>query len=254
MTDVNVAVGHYPFRHLPFADPARMAAMLKEKGVTRAWTGSVEALLHRDIRGVNDRLVESCRVHGAGILMPFGTVNPKFPGWEDDLKRNAEVHKMPGIRLHPDFHGYNLTDPDLAKLLAEASARKLVVVVVGRMEEERVQHPSFVVPPAVFTPLPQVMRTLPELKLVVANWRMDPMSDGFTPLSRLPNVYFETAMIEGVGKTKRLAERVGVDRVLFGSHAPVFVWDSALLKLREAAFDDADAAKVRHASAAALVP
>lgn len=254
ITDVNVAVGHYPFRHLPEAEPARMAKFLREKGVTRAWTGSAEALLHRDIRGVNDRLAENCRTHGAGVLVPFGTVNPKFPGWEDDLKRCADVHKMPGIRLHPDFHGYTLVDPALPPLLALASEKKLVVVVVGRMEEERVQHPLFHVPPAEFTRLPGVVRDLPDLKLVVANWRMDPMGEPFAALARLPNVWFEIAMIEGVGRTARLVERAGAGKVLFGSHAPVFVWDSAALKLREAALRDEDAAKIRSGNATALVP
>ena len=62
------------------------------------------------------------------------------------------------------------------------------------------------------------------------------------------------AMIEGLGKTARLVERVGAGRVLFGSHAPVFVWESAQLKLREAALRDEDAAKVRAENARALVP
>jgi hypothetical protein len=254
ITDVNVAVGHYPFRHLPEADPARMAKFLQSKGVTRAWTGSAEALLHRDIRGVNDRLVEACRTHGAGVLVPFGTVNPKFPGWEDDLKRCADVHKMAGIRLHPDYHGYTLVDEALPPLLELASEKKLIVVIVGRMEEERVQHPLFHVRPTEFNRLAEVLRPVPELKVVVANWRMDPMSDAFGAMARLPNVYFETAMIEGLGRTARLVERVGAGRVLFGSHAPVFVWDSAALKIREAALRDEDAAKVRSGNATALVP
>lgn len=254
ITDVNLAVGQYPFRHLPLGDPAAMAKFLKAKGVTRAWTGNMDALLHRDIRGVNDRLVETCRTHGAGVMVPFGTVNPKLPGWEDDLKRCAEVHKMPGIRLHPDFHNYTLVDPALPPLLEAAGAKKLVVVIVGRMEEERVQHPTFHVPPTEFTRLPDVVRGLPDLKLVVANWRMDPMADNFAALSRLPNVYFEIAMIEGVGRVSRLIERVGVGRVLFGSHAPVFVWESAALKLKEAGLRDDALAKIQSENAKALVP
>jgi uncharacterized protein len=254
ITDVNLSVGQYPFRHLPLAEPARMAALLKEKGVTRAWTGSMDALLHRDVRGVNDRLAETCRTHGGGLLVPFGSVNPKLPGWEEDLRRCAEVHRMPGIRLHPDFHNYTLADAALPPLLAAASERKLVVVLVGRMEEERVQHPVFHVPPTAFNALPALVQPLPDLKVVVANWRMDPMTDAFAPLARVPNLFFEIAMIEGVGRTSRLVERVGISRVLFGSHAPVFVWDSAALKLREAALRDEDAARIRAGNAAALVP
>ncbi len=254
IVDTNLAVGPYPFRHLPLADPAAMAKFLKDKGVVRAWTGSTDALLHRDVRGVNDRLAVACQTHGGGILVPFGTVNPKQPGWEDDLKRCADVHKMPGLRLHPDYHNYTLADPVLPPLLEAANAKKLVVVIVGRMEEERVQHPVFHVTPAAFGPLPPLLQPLPDLKVVMANWRLDPMSDGFAAFARVPNLYFETAMIEGLGKTARLVERVGAGRVLFGSHAPVFVWESAQLKLREAALRDEDAAKVRADNARALVP
>ncbi|HYH68935.1 MAG TPA: amidohydrolase family protein [Urbifossiella sp.] len=254
IVDVNLAVGPYPFRHLALADPAAMTKFLKDKGVVRAWAGSTDALLHRDVRGVNDRLAETCRVHGGGVLVPFGTVNPKQPGWESDLARCADVHKMPGLRLHPDYHNYTLADPALPPLLAAASAKKLVVVIVGRMEEERVQHPVFHVPPAAFAPLPGLLQPLPDLRVVMANWRLDPMSDAFAAYARLPNLFFEIAMIEGVGRTARLVERVGAGRVLFGSHAPVFVWESAQLKLREAALRDEDAAKVRGTNATALVP
>ncbi|QDU18867.1 amidohydrolase family protein [Urbifossiella limnaea] len=254
IVDTNLAVGPYPFRHLPLAEPAAMAKFLKEKGVTRAWAGSTDALLHRDVRGVNDRLAATCQAHGGGILVPFGTVNPKQPGWEDDLKRCADVHKMPGLRLHPDYHNYTLADPALPPLLEAASAKKLVVVIVGRMEEERVQHPVFHVTPAAFAPLPGVLAALPDLKVVMANWRLDPSSDGFGVYARVPNLFFDIAMIEGLGRTARLVERVGAGRVLFGSHAPVFVWESAALKLREAALRDEDAAKVRAGNATALVP
>ena len=104
--DTNVNLFKWPFRRMKYGETRSLVAKLRKHRITKAWAGNFEALFSKSINDVNARLAEECRVNGGGMLVPFGTVNPAWPDWEEDLRRCHEVHKMPGIRLYPTYQVY----------------------------------------------------------------------------------------------------------------------------------------------------
>lgn len=159
--DTNVSVGRWPFRRVVGDEVAKLVDGLKSHGVMQAWVGSFEGLFHRDLTGVNARLTQSCAAEGPALLTPFGSINPKLPDWEEDLRRCREEHHMQGIRLHPNYHGYTLADPAFASLLSAAAERELIVQLVVSMEDERTQNNQFRVPHVDCTRLPRSSRSDP---------------------------------------------------------------------------------------------
>src|SRR5262249_16252613 len=220
MIDVNVHLSRWPFRRLTADEPAVLVAELRKRGVTQAWAGTFDGVFHKDIGGANQRLAEDCRRYGPDLLIPFGSINPRLPDWREDLRRCREEYKMPGIRLHPNYHGYEIKDSVLAEVLRLAAGHQMIVEIATMLEDERTQHPLMRVPNVDLTTLSDQIQAGPAPRIVILN--TDPLHLGGT-LERLlsgKDVWFDVSMVEGVGGVGRLARKATVQRVVFGSHYP----------------------------------
>jgi len=247
LTDCHVYLGSYPFRQLEAENPKEFIQRLARRGVTEAWTGAFEGLLRRDVANVNRELVHSCQ---NSILRPCGTVNLTLPDWQDDVKRCAEDHGMRVIRLHPNYHGYDLQAPAFRQLLPLAAKHRLLVQLVVQMEDERTQNPQVRVAPVDLKPLTGILNEMKESRIMLLNANAAML---LRHLQECPNVWIDFAMIEGVGGVENLLKTWPLERLVFGSFAPVFYWESARLKMQESALDPVQTQAVQERNAAALL-
>lgn len=254
MIDTNVNLSRWPFRRLAGDDTEGLVARLRARGITQAWAGSFDGLLHRDTGGVNDRLATECRRFGAGLLVPFGTVNPKLPDWREDLRRCAAEYGMPGIRLYPNYHGYELIDPVFLDVLREAKTHRLVVQIAVSMEDLRTQHPLLRVPAVDLTGLPNLLARGEKVSVVLLNWWSALRGQRtLMPYVEAGNTYFDIATVEGIEGIARLVERLPPERIVFGSNAPLFSFDSSLLKMREAGLPEPQARRILETNAKGIL-
>jgi predicted TIM-barrel fold metal-dependent hydrolase len=258
--DTNVHLFDWPFRRLKYAGARALVAKLRRHRITQAWAGSYEGLLHRDLDGVNARLAEECRANGAGILLPFGTVNPALPDWEADVRRCHEQHRMRGIRLYPSYHNYTLQRPEVARLLQLAQERGLIVQLAVRMEDPRVHLPVTRTPSVDVTGLPELLAALPRLKFQLLNaFNATESLRGLAGrrLIEQTRVTLDFSHVEGQGGLGKLIAGdqgngrppLPVERIVFGSHAPFFPCESAVFKLFESPLGRPDLEKVMRGNA-----
>jgi len=253
IVDTNVHLSRWPFRRLAGDETPDLVARLRKRNVTQAWAGSFDGLLHKDIAGVNARLAADCRTNGKDFLVPFGSINPMLGGWQEDVRRCAEDHRMPGIRLHPNYHGYELKDAAFADLLHVATGRRLIVQLALSMEDLRTQHPLMRVPPVDVSALPQLVTREPGVRIVLLNWAPALGGARLQPLAEAGAVFFDIATVEGIEGIARLVERLSPERVLFGSNFPLFYLEAARLKIEESGLPEDQKAKLFEGNARQLL-
>ena len=259
--DCNVHLFDWPFRKLKYAQTDGLAAKLRRHRITKAWAGNFEAVLHTQFDAANRRLAEECRSKGDGMFVPIGTVNPGGPDWEEDLRRCHEAYRMAGVRLYPAYHGYGLDHADFAKLLAETAKRGMLVQIVLRMEDERCHYPALVIGAVDVGPLVEVLKKLPQAKVQLINSAGRLLGKNVAALVRETQVTFDIAATEGNGGVGQLIAgtnysytgAIPIERLVFGSHAPFFPCESALMKLFESPLDLAQLERLMSANAMRLI-
>ena len=182
-------------------------------------------------------------------IFAFGSV---FPGSEDafrELERIAELG-LKGVKLHPDYQGFQVDDPNLRPLYRKIGELGLITVFHAGVD--------FGFPPPYGATPERVARALEWFSspVIAAHWGGFHCYEGVLEHLCGRDLYMDISF--GFGQLPRyyaekILERHGADRLLFGTDTP---WHSADLELRlldNLGVSGDDREKIEYANAANLL-
>ncbi len=216
LMDVDVLLGHYPFRQFPRSgtDPQQIKAYLQSYGITRACISSLHAIFYTDPQQGNDEVFPL--VTGDDFFHFVGTINPSLHNWSETLARCVDEYGCRMVRLVPNYHMYSLSDRFVDAFLEEAQRRELVVCIAKRVEDERMHHLLMKVPAVDTSAIAALARRYPHPLLILSAY--------FGEIQELSvagdNLYFDIAFAETINTMQRLAKLVPPNRLLLGTHTP----------------------------------
>jgi hypothetical protein len=237
-----------PFDRRPIGvDAEGLAGLLAPFGVTTIHAGRLEALWFENPHDAN-RLPGSSR-GGPVQIVAVPTLDPTIATWRDELDRLAKLGPLPMIRLTPNYGRYTLTDA--GPLLNALARRKIVAQVVARINDPRRQHPLAQVPDVPALSVLDAATRHPEARLLLSGAQTSDLTTIAPKLPKANNLWADTSQADGVEAVASLMKTPWRDRLVFGSHAPLFIPYAALARV-VLDLDDATALRVLRGNASAI--
>jgi len=210
-------------RRLAESNAGALLSEMAETGVTRAVVVALDPFVP------TDDVLEACR-HLPGLLLPFGSCDPHTPDYED---RFAALLEKPivGIKFHSDLQRLPLDSPRLfAMLRILAASPRAALPVYLHTGSFPIYQPSETPWPVA---LPRLLDAFPALTFVCGHAGWDAPRAALKAALAHPNLYLETSW-QPPRLIRRLCDKLGPERLLFGSDFPLFSQRRALRNVRAA--------------------
>jgi len=229
--DINAYCGNWPYWPLTVTTSAELVRLLDQFDIDRAVITSTKGIFLAPADGNS----HTARVvaENPTRLIAFATVSPTDADAAGQLERCAD-HRMAGVRLFPQHHGYRFDDdPILAEILEVADARRLPLLIPVRVMG------NWSMPTLDVRQIGELAGRFPDVQFIAAGVNYGEVRDTLSVMRRHPNVALETSCLQLHEGVKTFVERVGAERLLFGSGLPLQYPGAGLAKILHAEIGDA---------------
>ena len=232
--DVNAWTGSWPaLVNVPY-DVASVRSLLRAYGVDRIFMSPLAAAWSANPHLCNRVVYEAADAYAD--ISPVPVIDPTLPTWPEELEKAAGHRAVPMIKLLPGYGGYGLDAAD--DLFEEAGRVNLAVMVQIRIDDPRRHHPLAQVPDVPAGEVVEASKRHPDLKLVMGGASAATLREYAPQVRDLPGLYADTSQVDGVDSVKKLVDAGIGGKLLFGSHAPVFMPAAALARVLNDLPDD----------------
>ncbi len=165
------------------------------------------------VKSINDFIIESVAENDSFI--GFGTLHPGLENVDEEIDRIMSLG-LKGIKLHPEFQGFNIDDEDMLPIYKAAQGKLPILIHTG----DEVQQSS--------SPekLSKIMDMFPDVVFIAAHFGGYSMWDESAKYLMGKNVYFDTSSSLFKLEPKRATDMIrqhGIKKMLFGTDYPM--WD-----------------------------
>ena len=251
LIDINAYVGHWPFQQLQHNTCEKLLKRMNQFGVDVSVISNLNGIFYKNTQSANEELHEELQSNKRfrDRFIPFAVINPIYAGWREDLDTCIDKMGMKGLRLYPQYHDYEVTDPACIELVKRARDKGVPVGLTLRMIDSR-QRSWMDIDYVVGTPKPEwnlksylpLIRQVPDARYFLLNLanaaRLD---EEETALVKKTDLLIDTS---GRALTDMAAElaKYGKEKFAFGTHSPILDYVSGQLRIESLRPDEADEA------------
>lgn len=249
LIDINAYVGHWPFMQLKYNTCEALGQRMDKFGVDISVISNLNGIFYKNTQSANQELYDEIKASKKyrNRFIPFAVINPIYAGWRRDMETCVRKLGMKGIRLYPQYHDYEITDPALIELVQRARDMNVPVTFCYRMVDSR-QRSWMDIDYVALTPKPEwnlknifpIIRAVPDARYMILNAANSMnLEEAEAAIFKKANVLIDTSgrILTNLGN---LLQSQGNERFAFGTHSPVLDYLTGLLRIESLRESEAD--------------
>ncbi|HQG76305.1 MAG TPA: hypothetical protein PLS58_02375 [Bacteroidales bacterium] len=242
LIDVSANIGHWPFRQTGLKTCRELLGNMDRYGVETSVISNMNGIFYKDSHAANEELYReiSSEKRFRGRFVPFAVINPLYAAWRHDLLVCSRELKFKGLRLYPQYHDYEITDPACIDMVRCARDEGMVIALTVRMVDSRLRSWMDLSSEWILKDVIPLIREVPDARYMILNVSGGIMlNDEDTALIRGTDMIFDTSG-RNISDLGSLLKKYGNDKFAFGTHSPMLDYLTGLLRIEALADNEAD--------------